>query len=251
MAVEPDNLALARQFVSAVERGASDEVAALLAEDMLQEEFPNLLMPQGATRDKAAILAAGERRPGGAAGANLEVRQAAIREAEIEPDSFDLAHARFVLIHVPDWKGALATMIRCLKQGGWLVLEEPDFFSSRSLAGPAGLRRAFDNVHRAIEAMFRQRGLDHAFGARLPALLLDGGLERIAIENDAPIVPGGSPLARMMALSTHELGDKYIATGLATLRDIELYGSFAADRACWATYHATVRASGCKPGAVA
>ena len=40
MAVEPDNLALARQFVSAVERGASDEVAALLAEDVLQEEFP-------------------------------------------------------------------------------------------------------------------------------------------------------------------------------------------------------------------
>src|SRR5262245_32490875 len=61
MAIEPDNLALARQFVSAVERGASDEVAALLAEDVLQEEFPNRLMPNGATRDKAAILAAGER----------------------------------------------------------------------------------------------------------------------------------------------------------------------------------------------
>jgi SAM-dependent methyltransferase len=134
----------------------------------------------------------------GLAGANLEVREADIREPEIEPDSFDLAHARFVLIHVPDWKGALAAMIRCLKPGGWLVLEEPDFSSSRSLAGPAELRRAFDNVHRAIEAMFRQRGLDHAFGARLPALLLDGGLEAIAIENDASIVPGGSPLARMM-----------------------------------------------------
>jgi SAM-dependent methyltransferase len=187
----------------------------------------------------------------GLAGANLEVREADIREAEIEPDSFDLAHARFVLIHVPDWKGALAAMIRCLKPGGWLVLEEPDFSSSRSLAGPAELRRAFDNVHRAIEAMFRQRGLDHAFGARLPALLLDGGLEAIAIENDASIVPGGSPLARMMGLSTQQLGDKYIATGLATLRDIDLYGSFAADRACWATYHATVRASGRKPGAVA
>jgi hypothetical protein len=55
----------------------------------------------------------------------------------------------------------------------------------------------------------------------------------------------------MMALSTQQLSDKYVATGLTTGRDIDLYGSFAADRACWATYHATVRASGRKPGAVA
>jgi hypothetical protein len=61
MAIERDNLALARQFVSAVERGVSDEVAALLPEDVLHEEFPNRLMPNGATRDKAAILTAGER----------------------------------------------------------------------------------------------------------------------------------------------------------------------------------------------
>jgi SAM-dependent methyltransferase len=186
----------------------------------------------------------------GLAGANLEVREADVRDARLEPGSFDLAHARFVLIHVLDWVGALAAMVRCLKPGGWLVLEEPDFSSSRSLAGPAELRRAFDNVHRAIEAMFRQRGLDHSFGARLPALLQDRDFEAIAIENDAPIVAGGSPFARMMGLSTDQLRDKYVATGLATGRDIKLYGSFAAERACWATYHATVRASGRKPGAV-
>src|SRR4029079_6854709 len=120
-------------------------------------------------------------------GANLEVQEADIRTARIEPEAFDLVHARFVLIHVPDWRRALAAMVRCLKPGGWLVLEEPDFSSSRSLAGPAELRRAFDNVHRAIEAMFRQRGLDHAFGARLPALLLDRGFGGIAVENHAPI----------------------------------------------------------------
>src|SRR5262245_28286474 len=61
MATEPDHLALARHFISAVERGATNEVAALLAEDVLQEEFPNRLMPNGATRDRAAMLAASER----------------------------------------------------------------------------------------------------------------------------------------------------------------------------------------------
>ena len=44
-----------------MERGASDEVAALLADDVLQEEFPNRLLPNGTTRDRAAMLEAGER----------------------------------------------------------------------------------------------------------------------------------------------------------------------------------------------
>jgi SAM-dependent methyltransferase len=172
---------------------------------------------------------------------NLEIREADIRTASLQAGSVDLAHARFVLIHVPQWMEALAAMIASLKPGGWIVLEEPDFSSSRALAGPPDLRRAFDNVHRAIEAMFCQRNMDHAFGARLPALLQGDKLESIAIENDAPIVAGGSPQARMMAMSTFQLAEKYVATGLASRQDIELYGRFAADPTCWATYHATIR----------
>jgi SAM-dependent methyltransferase len=178
---------------------------------------------------------------------NLDVVQADIRMAALDPDSFDLVHARFVLIHVPEGKEALDAMVRCLKPGGWLVVEEPDFSTSRALAGPAELRRAFENVHRAIEVMVRQRGMDHAFGARLPALFQESRFEEMAIENDAAIVPGGSPHARMMALSTCQLRDKYVATGLVTEEDIERYGAFAADPTCWATYHATIRAAGRKP----
>ena len=179
---------------------------------------------------------------------NLEVLEADIRTAAIDPASFDLVHARFVLIHLPQWAEALAAMVHFLKPGGWLVLEEPDFSGARALTGPAALRHSFENVHRAIEAMFRQRGMDHAFGARLPVLLQERGFEEVAIENDAPIVPGGSPQARMMAMSACQLREKYLATGLATDADIERYGEFAADPTCRATYHATVRAAGRKPG---
>jgi SAM-dependent methyltransferase len=181
------------------------------------------------------------------ASAQVEVREGDIRSLDIPPASMDLAHARFVLIHVPGWQEALAAMIASLKPGGWLVLEEPDFSSSRAFAGHPDLRRAFDNVHRAIESMFRARGMDHAFGARLPALLQERGFEELTIENDAAIVPGGSPHAAMMAMSTAQLADKYVATGLASAEDIAGYAKFAADPACWATYHATIRAAGRKP----
>jgi len=184
----------------------------------------------------------------GIASANLEVLEADVRTAAVPPGSFDIAHARFVLIHLPDWAEALDAMVRSLKPGGWLVLEEPDFSCSRALAGPPRLCRAFTNVHRAVEAMFRQRGMDYAFGARLPGLLQERAFEAISIENDAAIVRGGSPHARMMGLSTNQLREKYVATGLATDEDIEGYGAFSADPTCWATYHATISAAGRKPG---
>jgi SAM-dependent methyltransferase len=178
---------------------------------------------------------------------NLEVHEADIRAASIPAASFDLAHARFVLIHMPQWADGLAVMLAALKPGGWLVLEEPDFSMSRSLAGDSELRRSFDNVHRAIEAMFSLRAMDYAFGARLPAVLQERSLEDISIENDSAIVCGGSPHALMMGMSTSALADKYIATKRATAQDIERYVRFAADPACWATYHATIRAVARKP----
>jgi hypothetical protein len=59
------------------------------------------------------------------------------------------------------------------------------------------------------------------------------------------MMPKGMEHTRPSGSTLH---DKYIATGLATERDLELYGAFTAEKACWATYHATVRVSGRKPG---
>jgi ketosteroid isomerase-like protein len=61
MSADRNHAVLAKQFVDAVARGADDEVAALLADDVLQEELPNRVLPHGATRDLAAIREAGER----------------------------------------------------------------------------------------------------------------------------------------------------------------------------------------------
>jgi ubiquinone/menaquinone biosynthesis C-methylase UbiE len=180
-------------------------------------------------------------------GDNIEVHQADIRSVLLEPASFDMAHARFVLIHLADWRSALGSILALLKPGGRVVLEEPDFSSSRALAGATIARQSFDAVHRAIEAMFTARGMDFAFGARLPTILQGYGLDDLALENDAPVVPGGSAFAKMMEMSTRQLQAKYLATGLATAEQIAGYGAFTADPGCWATYHATIRAAARRP----
>lgn len=52
----------ARAYVAAVEGGAvGDDLAAFYHPDVIQQEFPNRLVPHGATRDLDAILQGAER----------------------------------------------------------------------------------------------------------------------------------------------------------------------------------------------
>lgn len=154
---------------------------------------------------------------------------------------FDLVHARYVLIHNANARGVLDAMLRALKPGGVLVLEEPDFSAAAPLVGPARLRSAFENVKRAISATFSARGMNYAFGASLPELVQERGSGLVSVEYDCPVQRGASKLAEMMRLSTLALQDKYIATGLATPADIAGYAEFAVTPSCWASYYATAR----------
>ncbi len=59
--VETDYLALAAAYLAALESGVTgDELARFFSPAVVQEEFPNRLTPNGATRDLAALLAGAE-----------------------------------------------------------------------------------------------------------------------------------------------------------------------------------------------
>jgi len=182
-------------------------------------------------------------------GENVDVVEGDIRTVDLAPGWFQVAHARFVFIHLAAFLPALEAALRFLAPGGYLVLEKPDFSVSRALAGDPLLRASFDRVHQAVAAMFASRNMDHAFGLRLPAVMEAAGLEVVAVENDVPVARGGDPLAKMMGLSTLQLREKYLATGQASEVDIDHYGHFAVDPSCWAIHHGTVRAVARKPAA--
>src|SRR5438477_229199 len=61
----------------------------------------------------------------GLARPNLAIRRHDIATDALPEAAFDLVHARFVLVHVPQRDTALQRMVRALKPGGWLVVEEP------------------------------------------------------------------------------------------------------------------------------
>ncbi|WP_210404260.1 methyltransferase domain-containing protein [Chroococcidiopsis sp. TS-821] len=56
-----------------------------------------------------------------------------IRNCSLKNGIFDLVHARYVLIHLPNFQVALSRKIDLLKLGGWLVTEEElEFFCCKS-----------------------------------------------------------------------------------------------------------------------
>ncbi|MBW4466440.1 MAG: class I SAM-dependent methyltransferase [Pegethrix bostrychoides GSE-TBD4-15B] len=171
---------------------------------------------------------------------NVEVLEADIRHLSLENHSFDLVHARYVLIHIPDFQVALSRMLDLVKPGGWIVIEEPDFTAARAIFGEEAACQAVNRVNRAILQMFTARGMDHALGVKLPAILQRYSLQQLFVENDTPLSHGGSGIARVMRISTVQLAEKYIATGEATQEDIEKYCLFADDQNAWAIYYATV-----------
>lgn len=172
---------------------------------------------------------------------------AEIQAAAADRGPFDLVHVRFALGHAPDGADIFAAIVEAVKPGGLLVVEEPDFGAARVLVGPDQLRRSFNAVHSAIELVFATLNLDHALGSRVPALLQEHQLEGICVENEAAIVPGGSPMAQVMAMSANLFATAYIATAFATLNDIVRYREFAGEPACWATYAAIIRGFGRRP----
>lgn len=180
----------------------------------------------------------------GSGSSTIEILQGDVCHMDLPPAAFDLVHARNVMIHIVDYQAAFARMVRCLKPGGWVVIEEPDFQAARAVAVPEGARAAFGRVTAAIERMFTSLGMDHALGAKLPVLFQRHHVSQLTVEHEGHLSAGGGPIAELMKLSAEQLRSKYVATGLVTDGDIDDYCRLADDPEAWSIYYATVAVTG-------
>ena len=88
-----------------------------------------------------------------------------------EKGSFDVAHARFLLEHVPDPLAVVRAMVSAVRPGGRIVLEDDDHDVIRLWPEPAG----FTPLWRAYIRSFDRLGNDPAVGRRLIWLLHEAG----------------------------------------------------------------------------
>jgi ubiquinone/menaquinone biosynthesis C-methylase UbiE len=112
---------------------------------------------------------------------NLEFRQGDAMNLPLAPtewETFDIAHTRFLLEHLPNPSKAVSAMVNALKPGGRIVLEDDDHESMILFPEPLG----FKELWTAYMQSYMEVGNDPFIGRKLTKLLLDQGLKNI--QND-------------------------------------------------------------------
>ena len=155
--------------------------------------------------------------------AGYEVRRHDIGTDPAPEEAFDLVHARLVLVHVPQREQALRTLVRSLKPGGWLLVEDADPALQPLLCpDESGPEQVLGNrLRHGFRSLLAQRGVDLAYGRTLPRLLRDAGL--VDVEADA-YFPITAPACAALELATvAQVRDQLVASELATDAEIEAH----------------------------
>jgi ubiquinone/menaquinone biosynthesis C-methylase UbiE len=119
--------------------------------------------------------------------ANVEIVEADARNTGLPTGSFDLVHARTLLVNVPGPERVVAEMVRLARPGGWIIGLEPDL--EHTLCYPA--HPAWDRMHEIFHAAFTRNGADLLIGRRLTELYRAAGLDDIGVEARAGVYRAG------------------------------------------------------------
>lgn len=173
---------------------------------------------------------------------NLDVRRQDIVTQPLPAGAFDLVHTRALLMHLPAREAVLADLVAALRPGGWLVVEEGDFFSIFTSASGV-----YQDIFRSMAAILAPAGLTTDWARRLPAILSSAGLEAIVADADVQFFAGGSAGAQFIAVSLTQLRETMVAGGCPP-QDLDDVLALLDDPAVWLPQMAVVGAIGRRPG---
>ncbi|MFJ7164840.1 class I SAM-dependent methyltransferase [Streptomyces globosus] len=127
------------------------------------------------------------------AGDRLRVRAADLTRLPDDPGlgTFDLVHARFVLMHLPERREVLARLVGLLNPGGHLVLSDAADIPDPADTG-SPYRRTLDAMWHALRETI---GTDLAAVRAHPHALRAAGLHDVTAELLCPPLRPGTPLA--------------------------------------------------------
>jgi len=119
--------------------------------------------------------------------AGVHILEGDARHTGLPAASFDLVHARLLLVTIPDPASVVAEMVRLARSGGWVVGDEAD--CSTHICHPP--HAAWDRLADTFVAAFRLDGADPDLGRRLAELFRAAGLVDVGVQARADLYPIG------------------------------------------------------------
>jgi SAM-dependent methyltransferase len=148
---------------------------------------------------------------------NVDVRRADARHTRLDAASFDLAHARLLLVNIPDPAEVVTEMARLVKPGGFVACEEADL-GARICQPPSA---AHARLAELFECAYRSVGADPHIGRRLPEMLREAGLSDVGVSVRADVYPPGHSRRPILADLVRSLRPRIIEGGLAEAAELD------------------------------
>ncbi|MFD6555637.1 class I SAM-dependent methyltransferase [Streptomyces sp. NPDC058398] len=142
-------------------------------------------------------------------GPRVRVVTADLRDEGLDLGSFDLIHARFVLMHLPERRRLVSRLARWLNPGGWLVLGDAVDVPN-SLDTSSAYRRTMDAMWQALRSTI---GTDTSDIPAYPHFLREEGLQNVTGELLCPPLVAGGPLARFWSETWNRMRPALEETG--------------------------------------
>lgn len=133
-----------------------------------------------------------------------------------EEAAYDLVYSRFLLTHLQEPGRSLERLIRAVRPGGLVVVEDIEF--AAHFCYPAC--PAFDRYVSLYQQVVRRNGGDPNIGPQLVSLLMDGGLEAVGVEVVQPTFRAG-PGKWMAQVTAEHIRESVVTAGLASDGDVD------------------------------
>jgi ubiquinone/menaquinone biosynthesis C-methylase UbiE len=148
--------------------------------------------------------------------ADVEIVCADARHTGLPSGSFDLAHARTLLVTVPEPAEVLAEMVRLVGPGAWVAGMEPD--TETAICYPP--HPAFDRVCEIFTLAFSRNGADPHIGRRMAELYRQAGLQDVTVAARAGVYPAGHSRRTIRADLVRAMRPQILDMGLADEREL-------------------------------
>jgi len=148
--------------------------------------------------------------------ANVKILKGDAKATGLPRESFDLAHARLVLVNVPEPERIVKEMVELVKPGGIVASHEADYLPH--LCDPPS--PAWDRLFEVYDSYSRAHGIDLFVGRRTHRMFHDAGIVDLQVNPIVHVYPHGHNRRTIFWDFINNVRDRVLEHGLIGKKEL-------------------------------